>query len=70
MTFEEYFEWEEKNVIHLESNPRIIENSWRMRSTSWESAQKTKKTTATHCPHCGAPVNPYEEKCDYCDCYY
>ena len=22
------------------------------------------------CKHCGAPANPYKEKCDYCDCYY
>lgn len=22
------------------------------------------------CPHCGAPVDAYAEKCAYCDCYY
>ena len=23
-----------------------------------------------NCPHCGAPVDAYAEKCAYCDCYY
>ena len=24
----------------------------------------------THCPNCGAPVNPHKIKCEYCDSYY
>ena len=24
----------------------------------------------THCHSCGAPVNPYLEKCEYCGTYY
>lgn len=24
----------------------------------------------THCHNCGAPVNPYLEKCEYCGTYY
>lgn len=31
---------------------------------------KRKKTDKTTCSHCGAPVNPYRETCEYCDCYY
>lgn len=23
-----------------------------------------------YCTHCGAPVNPYREVCEWCDCYY
>lgn len=22
-----------------------------------------------NCPNCGAPINPYKEKCEYCDTY-
>lgn len=31
---------------------------------------KRRKTDKTTCSHCGAPVNPYREICEYCDCYY
>lgn len=31
---------------------------------------KRRKTDKTTCSHCGAPVNPYRETCEYCDCYY
>lgn len=23
-----------------------------------------------YCIHCGAPVNPYRQTCEYCECYY
>lgn len=31
---------------------------------------KRRKTDKTTCSHCGAPVNPYRETCEYCDCWY
>lgn len=69
MTFDEYFEWEKENVTHLESKLRIIEN-FGAKLTTGELVKKNKKTTTTHCVHCGAPVNPYKEQCEYCGCYY
>ena len=69
MTFEEYFEWEKKNVIYLGNQTRIREH-FEWENTPSESSKRKKNTTISHCPHCGAPVNPYKEKCDYCGCYY
>ena len=28
------------------------------------------KKKQEYCTHCAAPVNPYRETCEYCDCYY
>jgi len=31
---------------------------------------KEKTNFYRNCPNCGAPINLYKEKCEYCDTYY
>ena len=69
MTFEEYFEWEKKNVIYVSQHSRDGKYSLR-EDTPSESNKEKKNTTISNCSFCGAPVNSHKEKCDYCDCYY
>ena len=68
--FEDYLKWDRENVIHLESTGLTIKYpGGRM---VWTEDQKLvrNKIKFSHCPHCGAPVNPYKDKCEYCECYY
>ena len=68
--FEDYLKWERENVIHLESTGRII-NHYGGRALGIEDHKLIKnKIKSSHCSHCGAPINPYRVKCEYCECYY
>lgn len=71
--FEDYLKWDRENVIHLESTVRIIEHpSIRIVDNRRTEEQKLvkNKIKSSHCPYCGAPINPYKIKCEYCGCYY
>lgn len=68
--FEDYLKWDRENVIHTESTGLTLKHpGGRM---VWTEEQKLvkNKIKSSHCPHCGAPINPYKDKCEYCECYY
>lgn len=68
--FEDYLKWDRENVIHLEGTRRII-NYYDERALRIEDQKLIKnKIKSSHCSSCGAPVNPYRVKCEYCECYY
>lgn len=35
-----------------------------------EVSTKEKTNFYHNCPNCGAPINPYKERCEYCDTYH
>jgi hypothetical protein len=35
-----------------------------------EISTKEKTNFYHNCPNCGAPINPYKERCEYCDTYH
>lgn len=68
--FEDYLKWDRENVIHLEGKGRII-NHPGGRALGVEDQKLVKnKIKSSRCSHCGAPINPYRVKCEYCECYY
>lgn len=55
----------------------IAQNAQQLVNTSLLAAVPNSYNNATsrrrcagNCTRCGAPIDPYKEKCDYCDCYY
>lgn len=68
--FEDYLKWDRENVIHLEGTGRIINHPGRSALGVEDQKLIKNKIKSSYCPHCGAPINPYKVKCEYCECYY
>ena len=71
-----FYDKEHKNFIGTQTEWNNLSKKEQMKYAlitiinSYNSTNNHIKIKYSHCKSCGAPVNPYKEKCDYCGVYY
>lgn len=53
-----------------QSAPQLVNTSLLAAMPNPYNNATPRRRRTGNCARCGAPVDPYKEKCDYCDCYY
>ena len=71
-----FYDKEHKNFVGTQAEWNNLSEKEQMKYAlitivdSYNSTNNNIKIKYSHCKYCGAPVNPYQEKCDYCGVYY